>query len=213
MIKAVLFDFSETLGYKKNPVDTAGISKILRKGGHEIYVQEWDTARHFVTIIDYPKGKIKSLENYIKQTCLRLDLRISKKTFEKIVKIYKNAREYVLYDDFKYVKQLKIKKAIVTTIPHFRFDYLDVKDFYIVDGKEAKHAKGHPACFEKPMKKWKLKPKEVLVIRNDPYLDMFPASQSGMNVILIDRANSYKKAKYKKINSLKQLKDVISWIK
>lgn len=210
MIKGIIFDLSGTLAYRVRPISYLTASKMLRKMGYDVWHQEWEAAYRFVFFVEYPKGRIRSYEDFLKRTFQLLHINPSKRDLERIVRYYKRNDRFRFFPDVKYARKIGLKKAILTTIARFRFDFLDLSQFDpVMTGSEIGRAKPHPAGFLKIIKKWKLKPSEVLVVGDEPDLDIFPAKELGFQTLLIDRNNKHPGWKFKRIRDLKALSKLV----
>ena len=166
MIKGIIFDLHGTLAYKSKSVDSKKLCKLLRKNGYDIYYPEWDAAYKFVFFVEYPRSRMNSYGDFSKKVFEVLKFKPTKEILAKVSGYSKKNDQFKAYPDFKFVRNLKVKKAILTTIPLFRFDYLDIKSFDpIITGKEIGRAKPHPRGFLKILAEWKLKPDEVMMVR------------------------------------------------
>lgn len=192
MIKGIIFDFSGTVARNTKVMDHNKLSELLRESGYDIYNQEFEAAYRFVFFVEYPKGKINSYGDYFRRVLKLLGIKNPKKAvLDKIIGYAKQNDRYEFYPDVELVRNLEIKKAILTTIPLFRFSYLDLRGFYpVMTGKEIGRAKPHPKGFLKILEKWKLRPSEVLAVGNEADTDIIPAKELGMKTVFIDRKNA-----------------------
>jgi len=188
MIKGVIFDFDGTLAHKKKSMDPKMLCEMLRENGVDVYYQEWEAAHKFVFFVEYPKGKINSYEDYFSRVLEVLGIKPKKEIVNKIVRYARENDRFDLFPDVKFIRGLKIKKAILTTIPFFRFDHLNLAGFDpVFTGKEIGRAKPHPNGFLGILKKWNLKSEEVLMVGDDLYCDILPARQLGIRTVFIVR--------------------------
>jgi putative hydrolase of the HAD superfamily len=83
------------------------------------------------------------------------------------------------------------------------------KYFQIFTPKETKFSKPDERAFLAVLNFFKTKPEETLMVGDEIERDLIPAKKLGMETILIDRENKIKDAQFKKIGSLKELKNLI----
>jgi putative hydrolase of the HAD superfamily len=109
-----------------------------------------------------------------------------------VSKIYED-NPFKLYpestDAVKTIKNLGLKTAIVTTPPRFWFE-TGIKPIlgdidYICTSTEAGCEKSNPRIFDTPLKMLGIKPQEVVVIGDDPILDITNPHNLGMKTIQI----------------------------
>lgn len=188
MIKGIIFDFSGTLAYSTKHRDPIKTCELLRKNGYDVWHQEWEAAYKFVFFVEYPKGGINSYEQFTKRVLEMLGLRPTKLIVKKVSDYWKRNEKSRLYPDVRFVRRLKVKKAILTTIPYFRFKHLDLAGFNpIMTGQKIGRAKPHPNGFLKILRSWKLRPEEVLMVGDDMEIDIKPAKRLGLKTAFIDR--------------------------
>jgi len=210
MIKGLLIDLHGTLAFWKKRFEPEEICGLLRKHGHDVYFQQWEAARKYVSMVEYCRGGINTREQYIRRTLELLGMKIDDRTLKIVSDFYAKNRVFEFFDDVKFIKELKIKKAIVTTIPIFEFDYLDLSwADLIITGREAGTAKPHPNVYLTPIKKWGLAPKDVLFVSDEIECDVEPATKLGIKSVLIDRENKYAGTGYAKISSLEEVKGIL----
>jgi FMN phosphatase YigB (HAD superfamily) len=213
MIKGIIFDFHGTLAHKVKSSDSLKECEFLRSLGLDIYYQEWEAASKFVFFIEYPKGNIDSSEDFTKAVLHTLGLRATNEIISKIVDYFKANNQYEAYPDMESIRNLNVKKAILTTIPRFVFDNLDLAEFDpIMTGKEIGRAKPHPCGFLKILSKWNLEPNEVLMVGNDVDCDILPAMELGLKTAFIDREGKVAGEADYIISSLEAIQEIIKTI-
>ena len=210
MIKGIVFYFNGTLAYKVKSSGSKKECEFLRSNGLDVYYQEWEAATKLVLFVVYPKGHIESTENFHKAVFQALGIRVTKGIIKKIVDYVKANNRYEAYPDMESIRSLNVNKAILTTIPRFIFDNLDLGDFDpIMTGKEIGRAKPHPSGFQKILSKWNLEPNEVLMVGNDVDCDILPAKQLGIHAVFINREGRTADEADYCISSLEQIGDII----
>jgi len=123
---------------------------------------------------------------------------------------YKENLVYKLYDDVKEIVNLPFQKAILTSGAGFLIKKLGLEKFAeVFTPKETKFLKPDKRAFLVVLEKLKVKPEEALMVRDEIERDLIPAKNLGMGAILIDRENKIENAPFKKISSLKELKNLL----
>jgi FMN phosphatase YigB (HAD superfamily) len=210
MIKGIIFDFNGTLAYKIKSSGSKKECEFLRSKGLDVYYQEWEAATKLVLFVEYPKGNIESTEDFYKAVFNALGTRATEGIINEIVDYVKANNQYEAYTDIESIKGLNVKKAILTTIPRFIFDNLNLEDFNpIMTGKEIGRAKPHPSGFLKILSKWNLEPNEALMVGNDVDCDILPAKQLGIKTAFIDRENKVADEADCSISSLNEIQDIL----
>ena len=210
MIKGIIFDFGGTVAFKDKGMDVLKTCELLRKHGYDVYHQEWDAAYKYVFFIEFPKGKLNSYEDFVRRTIEVLGFKPKEAAVKEITSYWKSHDDFEFFPDVKHVQHLNMRKAILTTIPYFRISRLDLTGFDpVMTGIEIGHAKPHPEGFLKILRRWKLKPEEVLMVGNDMEIDINPAKRLGIKTAFIDReGNAKAKADYI-IHSMKDLAKIL----
>lgn len=209
MIKGVIFDFHGTLARSKREFRNIDVCKFLRKNGVDVYHQEYEAAYKHVFFLDFPKGNIKTLEEFARRIFEVLEINVSDELIRKYVNWFTKNKKYELFSDVKYIKDLPLKKAILTTIPRFRMTNLDLSWLDLIfTGVEIGRAKPHPNGFLKIAKIWNLKPREILMVGDEFEIDIYPAKKLGFKTLLIDREDRYPNYK-NRITTLREIKKVL----
>ncbi len=134
-------------------------------------------------------------------------------------KFWKDARDYLQVDDIENIKRIffesyhphkdlvqllqslkkkKIKTAYLSNSPQDRVEFLDKKYHFIslfdfgLFSFEAKSWKPEMEIYQKFLKKFNLKPEDVIYI-DDRERDLKPAIELGMRTILFENTNQFKK--------------------
>jgi len=210
MTKGIIFDFHGTLAYKTKSTDSKKLCELLRNNDYDIYYQEWEAASKFVFFVECPKGNIDSSKDFFKAVFNALGVKATKAIINRVVNYIETNNRYETYPDIGFISNLNMKKAILTTIPRFIFDYLNLSDFNpIMTGKEIGRAKPHPNGFLKILSKWNLEPNEILMVGNDVDCDILPAKQLGIKTVYINRENKTSDEADYNISSLKEIQDII----
>jgi HAD superfamily hydrolase (TIGR01509 family) len=133
-----------------------------------------------------------------------------KERAKRLSEFLKENLNYQLFEDIKEILNLPFKKAILTDASHFLFFHLNLeKYFQIFTPKETKFSKPDKRAFLKVLEFFKVDPKEAMMVGDDIERDLVPAKNLGMKTILVDRKNEFEKSPFRKINSLKELKEIL----
>jgi len=199
MIRAVVFDLYGTLLtgdiYINVEDKDEGLSRVLREAGHEVYYQEVWAARQLVMFIDYPKGRANTPKEFYAKVLERLEISTDSKLAETLTQKAAELESVRLYPDvvptISALKARRIKTAILTTIPSWRFKHIfetnSVKIDFICTAKEAKAVKPNPKIYQTVLEKLQIKPNEALMVGDDPKTDVIPAKKMGMKAIMLCR--------------------------
>jgi FMN phosphatase YigB (HAD superfamily) len=218
-ISAVFYDLFKTLGDFKEKISDETICRILQKRGYEVYPQTFQHAFAFVTFVDNPRIGFRNYPEMFHRTFDRIGVEVDDATIREVSKIYED-NPFKLYpestDAVKTIKNLGLKTAIVTTPPRFWFEsgikpILNDVD-YICTSTEAGCEKSNPRIFDTPLKVLGIKPQEVVVIGDDPTLDIANPHNLGMKTIQITKGNPNPHADTK-ANNLNEAAEIIEkWI-
>jgi len=218
-VSAVFFDLFKTLGDFKGRVSDETICSILQRRGYEVYPQTFRHAFAFVTFIDNPRIGFRSYPEMFKKTFERIGIAVDESTVREVSKVYGD-NSFKLYtesiDAVKKIKVLGLKTAIVTTPPRFWFEsgirpILGDID-YICTSTEAGCEKSNPRIFSKPMKALGVEAPEVVVIGDDPTLDIRNPHHLGMKTIQIAGGEPDPDADAKSQNVLEAAELVEKWL-
>ena len=133
-----------------------------------------------------------------------------KEIVEKLTNFFKENVIYQLFDDVKGIVDLPYKKAILTDASRFLFSKLNLEEhFKIFTPKETKFSKPDEKAFLAVLDFFGVRPKETVMIGDRLEKDLIPAKNLGMETILIDRENKVEDSPVKKINSLRELKEIL----
>ncbi len=160
--------------------------------------------------VEYPKGHINSYEGFYRKVLELPGFIPDKDILVKIVNYVKKRDVFRLYPNVKFIKGLNVHKAILTTTPIFRFNYLPLDEFDpIFTGKEIGRAKPHPNGWLKILNIWKLRPSEVLMVGDEVDGDIILARKLGIKTAFISReGQKCDKADYN-ISSLKEILEIL----
>jgi HAD superfamily hydrolase (TIGR01509 family) len=137
--------------------------------------------------------------------------REDKEKGKKLSEFLKENLNYQLFEDAKEIFNLPFQKAILTDAPHFLFSHLNLeKYFQIFTPKETGFSKPDKRAFLEVLEFFKTDPKEAIMVGDDIERDLIPAKNLGMKAILIDRKNEIEQSSFEKINSLRELKEILT---
>jgi len=193
-VEAVLFDLHGTIAHVEGEVTDYEASELLLSRGYEVYPQQLDASRRFVSFIDYPRYGYRSWETYLKRILGRLRVEVDEKTLRDLVDLYRKTHwkiypevEEALYE----IKKVKLKTAIVTSIAKFKYKE-DLKPIrrridLLVDSHTFRCEKSNPKIYMKTVEKLNVKPRQAVMIGDDVRLDVELPKKLGMKAILLDR--------------------------
>ena len=194
-LRGAFFDLHNTLAYLKERVELHEVSQLLAKFGYRVSPQAWRASLHFVSIVQLPREGISSYDEYLRRALLNLGVDPEEKALEELRKLYEEGEQYVLFPDarpaLEAVKELGLKTAVVTTIPKFKFasvlEELEGLLDYVMTGVEAGCDKSDPRMYSKLLQLLELKPSEVAVVGDEPYVDVWLPKSLGMTAIHLAR--------------------------
>ena len=218
MVKYIIFDFGKVLGYS-----TTGYWDLTPKSLELLDIEKYNfeelkqTREKYIHILS---EKMETLEqeydSYIRFYSGLLpyvDLKIIKEiSYDRTY----NFDKYTLYDDvFDVLNKIKEKYKLIllsdnrpSLIPYMKksnvydlFDKVYVSSFY---GKEKKDK----IFFDYPINHYDIKPGEAIFIDNNELL-LDIAKEKGLDAFLMDRDNKVSRSKYKIINNLVQLIQIL----
>ncbi len=212
-IKLILFDFFGTLVFLSKKPDPLKFLGILEKFGCDFNDLNWKKEEGSLSSLNDFFYKARNWEDSVRLIFKRFKKRPSRKAIQEITSFLKRNLIFKFYKDFAFIKKLSFRKAILTDAPKFIFSDITLNGFEkILTPLEVKAIKPNLKAFLSALRIFKIKPGEALMIGDDLEADIIPARKIGMEVVLIDRSNSIKikDSSVKKINSLKELKKILS---
>jgi len=223
MIRAVVFDLYGTLLtgdiYLNVEDKDEVLSRVLREAGHDVYYQEVWAARQLVMFIDYPRDRANTPKEFYAKVLERLEISTDSKLAETLAQKAAELESVGLYPDvvptISALKARRIKTAILTTIPSWRFKHIleanSVKIDFICTAKEAKAVKPNPKIYQTVLKKLQVKPNEALMVGDDPRTDVIPAKKIGMKAVMLCREGKKKvEEAFQVIASLTELLNIVN---
>lgn len=219
MIRAVFFDLFRTLGDFKKRISDEAICDILRMRGYEVYPQTFQHAFAFVTFIDNPRTGFRSYPEMFQRTFERIGVEVDEGTVLEVSRIYEENPFELYLESAPAVKQIKglgLKTAIVTTPPLFWFEkgvtpILGDID-YICTSTEAGCEKSNPRIFSKPLDALGFSASEVVVVGDDPTLDILNPHNLGMKTIQITQGELDPNADAKAANLTEASEIIEKWL-
>jgi HAD superfamily hydrolase (TIGR01509 family) len=207
-LKLILFDFSGTLAYLSKPIDFKGFFDSLKNFGLEIETDE--EIKAFATLFTDLLGWARDWLDFSEKIFVEYVEKPEREAVEKLARFLEKNVSFKLYDDVKEILDLPVQKAILSANARFIVESLGLDKFAkIFTPKETKFLKPDKRAFLASLKKLKVKPEETLMVGDEIERDLIPAKELGMEVVLIDRENKIENPPVKKINSLKELKNIL----
>lgn len=210
MLKLILFDFYKTLGFDSYKAPREEFFSFYQELGIDLSTPE--KLKAFNKIFGKLVGFSKSWLEFSQKLLKELKIPDLKKKAKILADFYQKNLTYELYDDVKEVIGLPYKKGILTAQARFLIEHLQLEKWAILfTPLETKFLKPDPRAFLVPLKKFKVKAQEALMVGDELERDIKPAQELGMKTILIDRDNSVRitDSSLPKISSLKELKSVL----
>ncbi|MBZ9578272.1 HAD hydrolase-like protein [Patescibacteria group bacterium] len=211
-IKLILFDFFGTLAFLSKRPDPLKFLGILEKFGCDFNNLNWKKGEESLSSLNDFFCKARNWEDSVRLIFKRFGKRPSRKAIQEITSFLKKNLVFKFYKDFAFIKELPFRKALLTSAPKFIFSNITLGGFEkILTPLEVRAIKPDLKAFLSALKIFKIKPEEILMVGDDLEGDIIPAGKIGMEAVLIDRNNSIKikNSSVKKINSLKELKNIL----
>ncbi|MDD3735231.1 MAG: HAD family hydrolase [Candidatus Pacebacteria bacterium] len=212
MLKLILFDFYKTLGFDKYKVKIQDFFSLYQKLGIDLQTPE--KRNEFNKIFGKLIGFSTSWLDFSQKLLKELKISNIVKNAKILADFYQKNLTYELYDDVKEVINLPFKKGVLTAQANFLIKHLKIEKWArLFTPLETKFLKPDPRAFMVPLKKFKVKPEETLMIGDELERDIKPAQKLGIKTILIDRENFVKveDPSLKKIHSLSELKNILQY--
>lgn len=206
--KLIIFDLFGTLIFPVEKIKREEFFAFYQKLGIELKTEE--EIKSFTLIFTQLMSSAESwhdlskklLENTIKNT--------DQKIVNELADFFKENSVYQVFDDVKEIINLPHKKAILTTGSRFMFSNLGLEKYFsIFTPRETKFLKPDQRAFLAVLEKFGFLPKETIMIGDEIEKDIAPAKKLGMEAILIDRKNKIENPCFRKIISLKELKEIL----
>ena len=197
-----MFDFHGTIAHLIDRLTSEEASDFLQQHGYEVYPQSWEAACHYVLMIDYPRHGYTSRPAFLKQVFRRLNLKVGNQTTQQLAKLQEQRDTYHLFPDvapaIAQARQLKMRTAIVTTIPDYVVNKAiePVKTGFdlIMTGRRAKCEKSNPIMHKKTLIELSVPANQAVMIGDELLVDIEIPKKLGMHTILLDRQGSKSKS-------------------
>ena len=207
-IELILFDFYGTLAFLAKRPSFQDLFHLLEKTGLKLEMAT-EIADSFLSASFWSQD-FKSWEDFVRAVLSQWDKKPEGKLVQEIASFLKKNVAFKFYEDARNIDKLSIRKAILTTAPRFLLTGLSFEGFEkIFTPENTKALKPDPKAFLTAIKDLGVLPGETLMVGDDLESDIIPAKKLGIKVTLIDRDNSVKNSPVKKINSLKELKNLL----
>lgn len=207
MIKYIFLDVSGTILWK--PTIYQRISETLNDFNHSVSMEELKYKHKALSeIIHFPDRTDSDFYRYFNTELLRL-LGIFP-TDELVNAIFNNCT-YLPWEKFEDTEILNKIDIPIGIISNFNSSLKDkLEDFFgsifkdVLVSEELGVSKPNIEFYQKALKSIDCQPHEVLYVGDSMKLDVEPATKLGINCLLIDRDDFYKKSIYK-ISSLNEI--------
>jgi len=204
--KLIIFDFSGTLAYFKKPDPKEFFSGLANLG---LEIKNEEQMKLFNDSFKINLVYTRDWQDFSEKMINSFSIKAKKETIEKIAEFFKDKSGPEIYQDAKEIIDLPFSKAILSTGARFLIETIFPKGFEIFSPEETKFIKPDKRAFLSVLEKLKVEPTEILMVGDEVERDLIPAQELGMEVILIDRENKISNPRFKKINSLAELKKIL----
>lgn len=197
-IQAIFFDLLGTLGYVRRPPRAEEFCEYLQSKGYRVYPQAFAAARNFVAMVDYPKRGYSSFDDFYAEILRKLNLTVAPGVLHALRESFAKREQLRPFPDSEQAlmvaKAHRMKTAIVTTTPRFRFENLLAKlgghvDL-VMDGFQARCEKSNPAMYLKALRSLRVLPQDAAMIGDEIQLDIILPKKLGMKAILLARGEA-----------------------
>lgn len=207
-IKLILFDFSGTLAYLKQP-DPKEFFSSLKNFGIELKTDQGVKA--FVSLFAKLLGLARDWLEFSEKLFKEFVEEPEQESIQKLAEFLNKNVSFDLYDDVHQIINLPYRKAILSANARFLIEGLGLgKYFKIFTPREVKYFKPDRRAFLAVLEELNVKPEETLMVGDELERDLFPAKELGMEIVLIDRQNKIENPPVKKISSLTELKEILA---
>jgi len=206
--KLIIFDLFGTLAFPVEKLKREDFFAFYKKIGIELKTNQ--DIKSFISVFAQISNQATSWYDLSEKLLKRFLGKADLEKTQALADFYKENLVYKLYDDVKEIVNLPFQKAILTSGAGFLIKKLGLEKFAeVFTPKETKFLKPDKRAFLVVLEKLKVKPEEALMVRDEIERDLIPAKNLGMGAILIDRENKIENAPFKKISSLKELKNLL----
>jgi len=205
--KLILFDFSGTLAYLKQP-DPREFFLALENFG--IKIENPEEIKSFASLFAGLLGLAKNWLDFSEKLFKKFVEKPEREVIKNLADFFSKTIIFELYDDVKEIFVLPFQKAILSANARFIVESLGLQRFAeIFTPRETKTLKPDPKAFLVVLNKLKVKPEEVLMVGDEVERDLIPAQKLGMKTVLVDREDKVKDYSGIKINSLREIKNIL----
>jgi len=206
-LKLILFDFSGTLAYLKQP-DPREFFLALDNFG--IKIENPEEIKSFASLFAGLLGFAKNWLDFSEKLFKKFVEKPKREVIKNLADFFSKTIIFELYDDVKEIFALPFQKAILSANARFIVESLGLQRFAeIFTPRETKTLKPDPKAFLVVLNKLKVKPEEVLMVGDEVERDLIPAQKLGMKTVLVDREDKVKDYSGIKINSLREIKNIL----
>ena len=206
-IKLLIFDFWKTLVFppKSDPQEFYSLL-----GNFDIEIKGKEDAKRFSSLFSKLMCVSENWEDFSEQMLKEFTKEQNKNKVEAFADFLKERMVFKLYNDVKEVLDLPYRKAILTDSSRFLVENSGLKEFGpIFTPKETRALKPDPKVFWAVIESFKIKPEDAVMIGDDIERDLVSAKKIGMKTILIDRENKFQSYQGIRIDSFKELKNIL----
>lgn len=206
--KLIIFDLFGTLVFSVEKLKREDFFAFYQKLGIEFKTEK--DIKLFTSLFAQFMAQSASWQNFSQKLLGKVIRKTDQKIVDKLANFFKENIIYQLYDDVKEIIAFPYRKAILTTASPFLFSNLSLEKYFeIFTPRETKFLKPDPKAFLVVLNKLKVKPEEVLMVGDEVERDLIPAQKLGMKTVLVDRENKVKDYSGTKINSLREIKNIL----
>jgi len=208
-LRVILFDFFGTLAFLSKKPSFQDLLFLLKRLKFSLE-EATELANYFLTS-NFWNQDLKSWEDFVKAVLIQGGEKPKEKMVQEITNFLQENVIFKLYEDTKYIEPLPFRKAILTTAPRFLLKDFSLREFERVFTPESTKAiKPDIKAFLTALNDLKVFPEETLMVGDDLERDIIPAGKLGIETILIDRKNKIKNYSGVKINSLRDLRQILT---
>ncbi len=210
-IKAIYFDVANTLLQKPDLI--IKIYQILKEHGYDIPISHLErTHKQLSELILFPdKTSFEFYEKFNEEFLFSLGIKPDNNLIKDMFKAC-TYLPWTPFDDLKELERIKLPMGIISnwdkSLPDKLALYFPNLEFKSILGSELNGMrKPELKFYELMIKESGLKPDEILYIGDSIKLDILPASNLGVQAILIDRLNIYPYSGIPRISNMNEIKN------
>ena len=207
-LKLIIFDLFGTLVFSVEKLKREDFFAFYQKLGIELKTEK--DIKLFTSLFAQLMTQSAGWQDFSQKLLEKVIQKTDQEIVNKLTNFFKENIDYQLYDDAKEIIELSYQKAILTSAAPFLFSNLGLEKYFeIFTPRETKFLKPDPRAFLAVLEKLKVKPEETLMVGDEVERDLIPAQKLGMKTVLVDRENKVKDYSGIKINSLREIKNIL----